>query len=94
METDLRLMWPYPACAAGLLLYSKGTGALGLEAETGEWLGLRIEPAPEVLAVENVSDDSCSRARIRVELELAGPVRILLLGAGRDEQPPAEIGLR
>jgi hypothetical protein len=95
LESDLRLMWPYPASAGGWLLYAKEAGALGLETETGEWLGLRIEPAPAVLAVENVSDYECSRARARIhaELDLAGPVRILLLGAGRDEQPPAEVDL-
>ncbi|UCC81513.1 MAG: hypothetical protein JSW46_10880 [Gemmatimonadota bacterium] len=93
LESDLRLAWPYPSTAAGRLRYSKAAGALGLEAETGEWLGLRIDPAPPFLLVENLSDDERSSCRIRAELELRGPTRILLLGAGREEEPPSAVDL-
>jgi len=88
LESDLRLSWPYPASAAGRLRYNKEAGALGVETETGEWLGVRIEPAPRRLVVENSSDDDRSCCRIRAELVLAGPTRILLLGACREEKPP------
>ncbi len=91
MESDLRLMWPYPASTAGRLSYSVEAGAVGLQSESGEWLGLRIEPAPAVLTVANVSDSERSRVRVRAELELAGPTRILLVGTQREERPPARV---
>jgi hypothetical protein len=94
LESDLRLAWPYPANATGRLRYSKEGGALGLEAETGAWLGVRVDPAPSLLLVENPSNDERSCIRIRAELELAGPTRILLLGADREERPPAAFDLR
>ncbi|NIN71030.1 MAG: hypothetical protein GTO46_03650 [Gemmatimonadetes bacterium] len=93
LESDLRLTWPYPASAAGRLRYSKEGGALGLEAETGEWLGVRIDPAPRCLLVENPSTDEHSCCRVHAELELRAPTRILLLGAGREEELPAAVDL-
>jgi hypothetical protein len=89
LESDLRLTWPYPAGTAGRLSYRCEGGALGIEAETGEWLGVRIDPAPAALKVSDASDGERSRIRIRAELELAGPTQILLLGATADEDPPA-----
>ncbi len=91
MESDLRLMWPYPANTTGRLSYSLEAGGVGLQSESGEWLGLRIEPTPAVLTVANVSDRERSRVRVRAELELAGPTRILLVGAMRDERPPVRV---
>ncbi len=91
LESDLRLMWPYPANAVGRLSYSVEGGAVGLQSESGEWLGVRIEPAPAVLGVANASDKERSRIRIRAELELRGRTRILLLGALRGEDLPAQV---
>jgi len=91
LESDLRLMWPYPAHAVGRMSCAVQGGAVGLQAETGEWLGLRIEPAPAVLAVANASDTERSRARITAELELSGPVWILLVGAMPEERPPTQV---
>jgi glycogen debranching enzyme len=93
LESDLRLAWPYASSTAGRLRYSKEGGGLGLEAETGEWLGIRIDPTPQCVLVENPSDDEHSCCRIRAELELGGPTRILLLGAGCEEEPPATVDL-
>ncbi|MGD2216200.1 MAG: amylo-alpha-1,6-glucosidase [Gemmatimonadales bacterium] len=93
LESDLRLAWPYPASATGRLRYNKEGGALGLQAETGEWLGVRIEPAPRNFLVENHSDAERSCLRIRAQLELGGTTRILLLGAGREEGPPGAVDL-
>jgi hypothetical protein len=81
LETDFRLMWPYPPWSTGRLSYSVQGGAVGIRSETGEWLGVRIEPAPSVLTVSNASDDERSRARCQAELALSGPTRIFLLGA-------------
>ncbi len=91
LESDLRLMWPYPANTPGRLSYSVEAGAVGLQSESGEWLGLRIEPAPAVLTVANASDKDRSRVRVRAELQLAGPTRILLVGALRDERRPVRV---
>lgn len=85
LESDLRLMWPYPAYASGRLSYSLQGGAVGIRAETGEWLGVRIEPAPAVLAVANASDEERSRVRLRAELEISGPTRFLLVGGSPDD---------
>ncbi|UCC73418.1 MAG: hypothetical protein JSV86_02310 [Gemmatimonadota bacterium] len=94
MECDLRLMWPYPASATGRLAYSKKGGGLGLRGEAGEWLGVQVDPAPRLITVENLSDDEHSRVRIHAELELWGPVRILLVGAHREAVPPGAVDLR
>lgn len=94
LETDFRLTWPYPAGALGRLGYAKRGGAVSLTAETGEWLGVRVDPAPGYISVDNLSDDQRSRVRIWAELELSGPVRILLLAANRDETPPVAVDLR
>jgi hypothetical protein len=91
LETDLRLMWPYPADAAGRLTYAVDGGAVGVQSEMGEWLGVRIAPAPAVLAVANASDGERSRVRIQAELELTGPTYLLLVGAARDEPPGAAV---
>jgi hypothetical protein len=91
MESDLRLMWPYPAGTTGRLSYEVRGGALGLAAETGEWLGVRIEPPPAALLVADASDEGRSRVRVTASLELSGPTRILLVGAGPDEDPPARV---
>jgi len=91
LESDLRLMWPYSPYTPGRLSYVSDGGAVGLQAETGEWLGLRIEPAPAVLTVADASDAERSRARITAELELSGPVRILLVGATSEERPPMQV---
>ncbi len=91
MESDMRLMWPYPAHTTGRLRYAVEGGAVGLASENGEWLGVRIEPAPSVLLVDDVSDADRSRVRISAELELTSPTRILLVGATRDENPPGRI---
>jgi len=87
MESDMRLMWPYPPHATGRLRYAVGSGTVGLASESGEWLGVRIEPAPSVLVVDDASDADRSRVRISAELELASPTRIVLVGATRDENP-------
>lgn len=91
METDMRLMWPYPPEATGRLSYSVEGGAVGLLSETGEWLGVQIEPAPAVLAVDNIGDDDRSRARISAELDLAVPTQILVVGATREEGQPERL---
>lgn len=91
METDMRLMWPYPPQAAGRLAYAVEGGAVGLLSEAGEWLGVRIEPAPAVLAVDDVSDEGRSRVRFSAELELTAPTRIVLVGATREERPPEQL---
>lgn len=88
LETDLRLMWPYPPEAVGRLSYRVRGGALGVGSETGEWLGVRIEPAPAALAVLNASDDDRSRLRVEAELEIREPVRFLLLGSSGGEEVP------
>jgi hypothetical protein len=91
METDLRLMWPYPAGTAGRISVRDEGGAVGLESETGEWLGCRIDPAPEALRVIDVSDDERSRVRLEAELNLTEPTRILIVGATADEDPPETV---
>lgn len=94
LESDLRLMWPYPAHSTGKLSYSIGVGAVGVRAESGEWLGVRIEPAPESIAVGDASDAERSRIRIGAVLQLDQPTRILLQGAGVYEQLLGEVDLR
>jgi hypothetical protein len=89
LETDLRPMWPYPAWSAGRLSYSLEAGALGVQAETGEWLGVRVDPAPANLVVADASDAERSRVRVQAELELRGPVRIIIVGATAEETPAA-----
>lgn len=91
METDLRLMWPYPPAATGLLRYAIEGGRLGLASEAGEWLGLQIEPAPAVLSVDAIGDDDRSRVRITADLDLAAPTQIVLVGATREESQPARL---
>lgn len=91
LETDLRLMWPYPPWAPGGLAYSVEGGSVGLRAATGEWLGIRIEPSPDVVSVANVSDAGRSRVRFSAELDARRPTRILLGGAVRDEEPPLSV---
>ncbi len=91
METDLRLMWPYPPHATGRLAYAVEGGAVGLLSDVGEWLGVRVEPAPSVVVVDNASDDDRSRVRISAELDLTTPTRIVLVGATREESPPTRL---
>lgn len=91
LESDLRLMWPYPPHAVGRMSCAAEGGAVGLQAETGGWLGLRIEPAPVDLAVADASDAERSRVRITAELELSGPLRILLVGATSEERSPTQV---
>jgi hypothetical protein len=91
METDLRLMWPYPAGTARRLSFHSEGGAVGLESETGEWLGCRIDPSPEKLSVTDASDGERSRVRLQAELDLTVPIRILLVGATTDEEPPTRV---
>jgi hypothetical protein len=91
MESDMRITWPYPPHATGRLAYAIDGGAVGMVSESGEWLGVRIEPAPTVVVVEDGSDAERSRVRISAELELNSPTRILLVGATRDEKPPLRI---
>ncbi|NIR42750.1 MAG: hypothetical protein GWN99_02645 [Gemmatimonadetes bacterium] len=88
-EGDLRPMWPYPPEATGRLSYRLADGAVGVQAETGEWLGLRIDPAPAELRVVDASDSGRSRVRLEAELEISGPVRFLLLASTRAEELPA-----
>ncbi len=92
METDMRLMWPYPPQAAGRLAYAIEGGAVGLMSEAGEWLGVRIEPAPAVVAVDDISD--VDRSRVRIAAELTTPTRIVLVGATREESVPIRLAAR
>jgi glycogen debranching enzyme len=92
MESDLRLMWPYPAHATGRLAYAVEGGAFGLASDSGQWLGVRIEPAPAVMWVEDASADDRSRVRISAELELRSSARIVVVGATREERRPQRIG--
>ncbi|NIQ57975.1 MAG: hypothetical protein GWN71_32765, partial [Gammaproteobacteria bacterium] len=89
MEADLRPMWPYPPDAAGRLSYRVEAGAVGVQAETGEWLGVRIDPAAAELKVIDASSGDRSRVRLEAELEITGPVRFLLLGSSRAEELPS-----
>ncbi len=91
LESDLRLMWPYPPSSTGRLQYCVEGGAVGIRAETGEWLGVRVNPAPAVLSVANISDAERSRVRLQVEFDLSQPVRILLIGAAAGEDPASAV---
>jgi glycogen debranching enzyme len=91
METDMRLMWPYPPEATGRLTYAVAGGAVGLLSEAGEWLGVQIEPAPAVLSVDNIGDDDRSRVRISAELDLAAPTQIVVVGSTREEIQPERL---
>ncbi|HSG81561.1 MAG TPA: GH116 family glycosyl hydrolase [Gemmatimonadota bacterium] len=91
LESDLRLMWPYPAGTAGLLSYRSDGAGVGVQAESGEWLGVRIDPAPAELTVSDASDDKRSRVRVVAEIELAVPTRILVVGATAVEEPPVVV---
>ena len=86
LESDLRLMWPYPVWSVGGLSYVQGAGAVGVSSDTGEWLGVRIEPPPVSLTVLDTSDEDRSRIRVTAELELSGRTRILICGSGAGEQ--------
>jgi hypothetical protein len=81
LESDLRLMWPYPPNSAGRLSYAQQAGAVGVSSETGDWLGVRIEPVPETLEVEDASDEERSRFRLRARLSLSEATRLALVGA-------------
>jgi len=85
LESDMRLMWPYPAWSAGGLSYAQDAAAVGVSTDTGEWLGVRIEPRPFSLTVLDTSDEDRSRIRVTAEMELSGPTRIIVCGAGAQE---------
>jgi hypothetical protein len=88
LESDLRIMWPYPAGTAGVLSYHSDAGGVGCQAESGEWLGVRIDPAPARLTVSDASDDERARLSVEAEIELSVPTRILVVGAAAAEDPP------
>lgn len=94
LEMDLRLMWPYPASAAGGLIYQANGGAIGVRSDAGEWMGVRVDPPPGGPEVEDASARGGSRLRARWRLSLDGPTRILITGAGRAERPPRSIDPR
>ena len=86
LESDMRLMWPYPAWSVGGLSCVHSAGAVGVSTDTGEWLGVRIEPPPVSLTVLDVSDKDRSRIRVTAELDLSGRTRILVCGSGGAEE--------
>ncbi len=82
LESDMRLMWPYPADSVGRLSCVHDGGSVGVSTDTGEWLGVRIEPPPVSLSLVDISDKERSRIRLNAELDLAGSTQIVVCGDG------------
>ncbi len=85
LESDMRLMWPYPSSSIGGLSYVHDFGAVGVSTDTGEWLGVRVEPTPVSLDVLDVSDHEISRVCVTAKLDLSHRTQILICGSAATE---------